>query len=169
MMTEAIRPEVILGMQSLFLISIAVLGSLSYKQRLAIKERDGFRCQHPDITIAHGGKLEVDHIMPQRWAYTKLQMTEEQVDSPLNLITECQLHHRGHPKSRHPDAHVAWSEFQSNRESFHEMEKARDKKINGGEIYWNDLFDNDLIARARQNTVDASKRGWIFPKKNGKK
>lgn len=167
MLKEAFHPEILIGVNSLFLFATAILGYLSYRQREAIRKRDNYQCQHPDKSITHGGRLEVDHLLPQRWGYNHLGLSEEQIDSPINLITECQNHHRGHPKSRHPDAHVAWITFHEDKEAFVRMEKARNDKLVKGEKYWNSTHDEELLQIARINTEKAIQKGWRWPfKKN---
>ena len=60
----------------LFITSTAF--AFTDRQRKVIKViRDDNKCQDPNKKIQHGGRLEVDHILPQRFAHDALGMIEE--------------------------------------------------------------------------------------------
>ena len=127
-------------------------------QRDAIKiVRDENKCQDPNTTIAHGGRLEVDHILPQRFAHEALGMVDSEVDVPENAITRCQNHHVGHPDAHHPDNLTALAEYRSgNKQAFEEMFKVRDQKIVEKRMCWNNAHDVEarIIARERTKMAD---------------
>lgn len=131
-----------------------IIAAFTAKQRGWILRRDDNECQNDDEEVIHGGRLEVDHILPQGIGYEN-GLTEDQIDTPMNGITECVNHHRGHPtKSRHPDAHEALWTYQTNPDSFKELRPKRNAKLKKGEAYWNTDQDEDLAAKALARTRD---------------
>lgn len=171
-MIEHLTPEAVktaLESFAYLLPLIAAIG-LSSKQRLAIKERDGNKCQAVKDGIKCGGSLEVDHVVPKRFAEEVLGFTEEQYNSPINLLTKCFNHHRGHPKSKHPDIHIAqYQHREGDREAISRVFEKRDALIDQGLKYWNDSHDYEDAAKALELTNKALKKRWIFPKVNHRK
>lgn len=139
--------------------------AFTQRQRLAILERDGNRCQ---ATVPHGHNynkpLEVDHIIPQRYG-KNLGLTEEDLDVPTNALTKCvnahDLKHRDRISAREK-----WRE--GDKQSFTEMFNERGELLDHGVIYWNPDYDRTDLVRALQLTSKAKKRGWEFPSKKKK-
>lgn len=140
------------------IVSLSVLG-FTLGQRRYIRERDGNTCQlcgHPlhEGIACDTTHLEVDHIIPQRFARDDLGMSEEEINSPLNGLTICRNIHRGHPDSKHPDAHKAWWDYSNGvKDAFQKVFKKRDEEVEDGENYWNGEFDAPESEIAVQNTV----------------
>lgn len=144
--------------------AITVLGILgvvgfTQKQREWIKERDGNTCQLCGHAIHKGiacdpTHLEVDHVIPKRFASDELGMDEEEINSPLNALTICRNIHRGHPKSKHPDAHKAWWDYsQGDKDAFAKVFAKRDEQVEENEGYHNEEFDAPESEIALHNTV----------------
>lgn len=128
--------------------------SLSWKQRQAIRQRDNFECQ-ANGNIQHGGRLEVDHIIPKEFAEKALKLRPEQYNHPNNLLTKCQNHHRGHPDSHHPDMHVALDSYQhGDHEAIAKAAHEHTEKAKKGQVYWNNAHD----AEDRKTAIENSKK-----------
>lgn len=175
MLTETVRPEIIEGALSFVLLAAPLLGVLSLKQRQAILERDGNRCRVPVPHECNGYEvkpngernLQVDHVIPQRWGQRQLGMTEEELDQPENLVTECENFHQ---HVRHPDMQeqrLAWKMSRHDRRVF----DRRDQLADEGKPYWFTVYDSTLknIALEMTRKMDALKGGrtW-YPGKNHK-
>ena len=164
MSKEALSTLAKIGATAFVLYEASTL-ALNNKQRVAIREtRDGGKCQDTNDKIKHGGKLEVDHLLPQRFAREALGMLEEEYDVPENLLTRCVNHHRGHPDSHHPDANEAlWNYRQGDKDSFKKMVDARNQRIQEKKLCWNNQGDAQARRQARLLTKQADKKhglGW---------
>lgn len=137
--------------------------ALSKEQRLAIREgRDEGSCQfpHPHGDVCEG-RLEVHHIMPQRYLKDK-GYTEEEIDVPENLLTVCQHAHQNHI---HLDIRKARKNYYKDKKSYEHVFKERDKALKEGKPYWNRAYDRILKHTAMQRTIEAMKEGWEYPLK----
>lgn len=134
---------------------------LTQKQREAILERDGQRCQ-ATVRHQHSRALEVDHIIPQRYGQT-IGLDEETLDQPENLLTKCTNAH----DLKHRDRIVAKEKYRGgNKSSYGEMFIERNERLQHGEIYWNADNDRTDMVQALKKTQQAKKRGWVYPQKN---
>lgn len=135
--------------------------AFTQKQRAAIIERDEGKCQ---ATVPHQHStakypLEVDHVIPQRYA-EKIGLPD--VDIPENALTKCRNAH----DLKHRDriaAREKWAE--SHNGSFESMFKERNEKLENGEVYWDTTYDRQDMVQALKRTQIAKKKGWIFPAK----
>lgn len=131
-----------------------------------LKGKDGIICSNPQYD-------EIDHLTPQGISKERIGLTEEQTDTPLNGGRLCQNHHRGHPNSKHPDAHVALYDYrEGDKESFRKLRPQRNAKIQSGEEYWNDNEGDYLAGKIRKKTIRyvLDHPNDPFPKKdNGKR
>ena len=153
-MSERNRGEILtVALPILGLLGLSLL-AFTDKQRRWIRKRDNDACQLPGFKgIACDPKhLEVDHIIPQRYGRETLGMEEAELDQPLNALTLCRNHHRGHPKSKHPDAHQALYDYQRDHDSFKKMFKVRDDQLEQNQEYWNGDYDAAESALALRNT-----------------
>lgn len=168
-MSELLVPEMVQGVSLFIPFAIAALG-FSFRQREAIRKRDHDACQSYENGIRHGGKLQIHHILPKRFAEKVLGMKPEEYNTAENAITLCTNHHTGHPHSVHPDMHKAlWEYRNGDRDAINRMIEERENKIKEGRIYWNNEHDGEFREIARRNTVESSRGGWVFPKVNGKR
>ena len=152
--------------------TLALAMSFSVKQRIWIKNKDNNECQLPgfkDITC-DPKHLEVDHIICQRYGREVLGMTEPEIDQPLNALTICRNHHRGHPDSKHPDAHKAWWNYRDNNKGFEQVFDERNEALENNEEYWNADYDAIESEIALQNTVAYQSKhpNHKFPGKSGR-
>lgn len=147
---------------------ITTIGTLGFlmaftaKQRAAIIERDGGKCrataQHT-CNEEHG--LEVDHIIPQRYA------SEVGIDPdyPENALSKCKNAH----DIKHPDRIEARRKYHILKaqgvDSFKVLGEERRKKLNERVIYWNPANDRTDSVMAVKLTQQARKTGWVFPEK----
>lgn len=166
-MIEALIPILIKGVE----FAVPIIGmAFSEAQKRWLKERDRNTCQLRGFKgIACDNKhLEADHVIPQRFAKVVLGMPDEEVDSALNGLILCRNHHRGHPDSKHPDAHKAWYEYQGHTDGFIEMFAERDAKLERGEVYWNQDYDEAESAIALRNTRRFTRNFTVndFPEHN---
>ena len=113
--------------------------ALSRKQRKWILDRDDHQCQMPQYNERDGwhncgstDRLQVHHILPQRWGKAHGK-TEEELDSPRNLITLCNYHHQ---EVIHPDVKRAKKDYAKQKKrgvkkpnSFLKIFEERKKKI----------------------------------------
>lgn len=138
--------------------------ALTRKQRLAILDRDGNKCQ---AAVPHkhdkDHPLEADHLIPQRYAQ-KLNPPIDP-DFPENILTKCK---RGHDL-RHPDRIGARNKWHEDKNSFKEMFQEREDKLDEKVIYWSDEYDRQDMTRAVQLTQAAKKKGWTWPERRKKK
>ncbi len=146
---EFLRPEFLTALAS------AALMAISKTQREWVLRRDNKKCQ---VRGFHGITCdpkhpEADHIIPQRWGKEVYGMTEEEFDTPLNLLTLCRNHHRGHPKSKHPDAREAWWNYRENKNGFDTIFVDREKQCDASSPYWDTSFDPIESEIALQNTI----------------
>lgn len=136
--------------------------ALNKKQRDWVLDRDGHRCQ---ATCRHRCNpkdgLEVDHIMPQRYAY------ELGIDPDFseNVLSKCKNAHN----IKHPDRIGALRNYgeakRNGGNSFQDMFNERNEKLAHRQIYWNDENDRTDLARAVQLTQKAARGGFHFPEK----
>jgi len=138
--------------------------ALTKKQRLAILDRDGNRCQ---ATVPHGHDekhpLECDHLIPQRYAQRLNPPID--VDFPENILTKCRNAH----DLRHKDRIGARQEWhEKGNGAFQKMFDERREKLDNKEIYWDPSHDRQDITRAVQLTQAAKKRGWVWPERRKK-
>ena len=151
-------------------LASVMLGAFTIKQRewfkrrdpeCLLKGRDGIRCSSSTTD-------EIDHLTPQGISYENLGLGEDQIDTPLNGGRICVNHHRGHPNSKHPDAHSALYEYKQDPESFRKLRPKRNELLKNGEIYWNDENGDYLAVVIRRRTIDYTLEHPEdpFPKKN---
>lgn len=136
--------------------------ALTQKQRLAILQRDGNRCQ-ATVPHHHDKKhpLEVDHLIPQRYA----DQFGIDADLPEFLLSKCRNAH----DLRHKDRITARDEWrESHNGSFNQMFLERNQLLQHGEIYWDPTYDRTDITRAVQLTQKAKSKGWVFPANRNK-
>lgn len=172
-MSEYLSPHIVeqgqmLIQQALLLAPLIGAIGLSFKQRKAIRERDGNKCIDPDPSIKHGGRIEVHHEIPKEFAEKTLHMTPEQYNSPDNLGSNCKNHHRGHPNSKHPNMHKAEWDYQSGDKQA--IQTAVDKMKDDakkGVVYWNVKPEFDGIERetirknnAKMDAKAGGRKGW---------
>lgn len=172
-MSEFLSPQVVEQGTSLLqtaLLLAPLIGAigLSFKQRKAIRDRDGNKCIDPDPSIRHGGKIEVHHEVPKEFAENALGWSPEQYNDPSNLGSNCRNHHRGHPNSKHPNMHRAeWNYQQGNKNAIKEEVDKMKEDAKKGIIYWNikpgfDAEEKKTIARnnARMDAKAGGRKGW---------
>lgn len=134
--------------------------AFSIAQRNSIKiVRDENKCQDPNTKIKHGGRLEVDHLLPQRFAKDALGMIEQEYDVPENALTRCVNHHSGHPDSHHPDVLETITLYRAgDKEAFKKMTAARDQRLKDKKLCWNNNHDAEARNVARQRTKAADEK-----------
>lgn len=118
--------------------------AFTQSQKDWFKRRDGGKCQLPGFQgIRCDNKHpEIDHVIPQRFARDTLGMSEDEINSAENGLTLCMNHHRGHPKSKHPDAFQALTDYRNgNKNAFKQLFGVRDQELDDGEDYWNKDYD----------------------------
>ena len=167
-----INPEIVRtagNISPLLAISLLPLAAFTRRQVKAIRQRDNNRCQFPTYSEKSGwlicgrqDRLEVHHIIPQRYAKQVLNWSEDRIDHPKNGITLCQAHHQD---VIHPDIVKAKREYGEDRASFDKCFENRDRLVKEGYKYWNDDWDRALAYKAEENTLSAQE--WNFPKKRG--
>lgn len=153
---------------ALGLLAIA-FGAFSRGQRDAIAlDRDEGHCQAPFEHDCNEDRLEVHHIMPQRYA-KHFKIDEENIDTPENAISLCKPAHM----MIHPDMTKALRDYHKMKaegiNSFEVLGEERQEKLNQHEIYWNDKHDRKMRMVALKRTQESKKRGWAFPTKRKKK
>ncbi len=148
------------------IISAAFLASLaafSKKQRLAIMERDGHKCNYP-LPHQCGGKLCVHQIIPPRYG----EVVGVDPDFPENALTICKNIQAGEG-GIYPDLAAATQTYSTDRSSFTKAIKIRAKKLTQRKIYWDDSHDREMTVTAVRNTQKARAEGWAFPEKKSRK
>jgi len=148
-----------IGLSAVFLSQFA----FTKKQREAILERDGNKCQFP-AKHKHKGGLQVHHIIPQRYAQ---EVGIEDPDFAENGISLCEDSHVG-PNGVHPDIFQAKKKYPTNPKAYVEVFSQRKEKLKKKEIYWDETWDRQMHVVAIRNTQKATKEGWIFPEKKKK-
>lgn len=169
------QPTLAKGTLTKALMSLLLVTSWSFtlKQKEWIKRRDK-ECllkRRGEIVCSDPKYDEIDHLTPQGISYERIKLTEDQADSPLNGGRLCRNHHRGHPKSKHPDAHVAtWTYREKNGNTFQALRQSRHQLLVDGKIYWNDDEGDYLAALIRRRTIEyvLAHPDDPFPRKNGK-
>lgn len=143
-------------------LSAVLLSQFAFtkKQREAILERDGNKCQFPEKHV-HKGELQVHHIIPQRYAE---EVGIENPDFAENGISLCEEAHVG-PQGVHPDIFQAKKKYKQNPNSYVEIFNQRKEKLKKKQIYWDDTWDRQMHVVAVRNTQKATREGWIFPEK----
>ncbi len=130
---------------------------------------DGKVCGFPVIRnerfYLHGkvAKVQVHHIVPRGWASFVLGWTEQQINSPLNLIPLCEKHHiargvRGLDylnevvPAIHPDMEIARRGYTGKEHptSYDFAFENRAKMMERREPYWNTDWDNALRDKAEE-------------------
>lgn len=133
--------------------------SFTKEQRDWFIERDEGMCQFPvsatDSSYTPCGreeKLEVHHVIPQRYSKDVLHKPESEIDVPENGITLCNLHHQ---KVVHPDMALALANYHKDKGSFKKAFSLRDELVKQGLVYWNNAWDGlfTRIVQARNRTV----------------
>lgn len=148
------------------LLVLASLSAFTKKQRDSIVfDRDEGKCQHPDKHHNCRGGLHCHHIIPQRYAE---KIGIEDADYAENGLTICEESHNG-PDGVHPDMHKARRTYDGTGKSYERAFEERDRKLERGEIYWDDTYDRQFHAQAVKRTQKAKKRGWVFPTRRKKK
>lgn len=147
---------------------ISTIGTLGFlmaftaKQRAAIVERDGGKCR---ATTTHScneeNGLEVDHIIPQRYA----KEVGIDPDFPENALSKCKNAH----DIKHPDRIEARKRYhlfkKQGKDSFKLLGLERSQKLKEKVIYWNAANDRTDSVMAIKLTQQARKSGWEFPEK----
>lgn len=137
-----------------------VIAALTQRQVLAIRNRDFNRCEAP-FPHKHSGRLNVHHIENQ--AYTNGQGADYG-DYEENVITICEGAHR----LIHPELPQVYQDYhRGDKDAFKKMAQKHQADGQAGIVGWNDRWDHEMHARARKNTIEARKRGWVFPPKKG--
>lgn len=141
-------------------LSVAFLSAFTKKQREAIRDdRDGGRCHFPAEHRCNEDKLEVHHLIPQRYS----EWIGVDPDFPENGLTVCSNSH----DLIHPDRVKARKTYHKSKrkgkDSFKTMGQERDEKLRKREIYWTDTWDRLMVVIALKLTQEAEKRGWEFP------
>ncbi len=135
---------------------LAASWTFSLRQKDWVKRRDP-ECLlkgKDKIVCGRSDKDEIDHITPQGISHERIHLTEDQTDIPQNAARVCVTHHRGHPDSKHPDAHEALWNYRKDPNGFEELRGKRNAKMRNGEKYWNDRDGDFLAAEARKRTIE---------------
>lgn len=143
----------------------AIEFALNTKQREWVKKRDGQRCQ---ATVKHKCNqedgIEVDHIMPQRYAYN----LGIDPDFPENCLSKCKNAHN----IKHPDRIAALQTYHQAKSiginTFEELSQARNSLLENRQIYWNDANDRTDAVRAIQLTQRFKAKGEVWPQSKNK-
>lgn len=159
MVKELLTPE----NASFLALLVPVFLALTQKQRLAVVNRDGKKCNLPAEHDCRG-QLQVHHILPQ--AYSGLLKLNP--DFPENLITICKNAHVGNADSIHPDIAEALQNYHTDPKAIERVREQRAELMVNQEIYWNPKWDRILSATAVRNTQRAKDKGWFLPEKNGR-
>lgn len=148
-------------------------GILTAKQREWILKRDNHDCQGRTVMMSHRclhDELQCHHIRSQMEEYNN-GATEEEVDSPENLITLCSVAHvdsRGdNPNAVHNDQYWATCAYRGgNKNAFKELQEDRAARLARGEPHHNDRYDRGFLAYARDATRKFKEKGNEYPKRN---
>ena len=144
-------------------IFITFAMAFSARQRAAIVERDGNKCQATAEHVCNEERgLEVDHIIPQFYA----SIFGIDPDYPENALSKCKNAH----DIKHPDRIKARREYHALKaqgiDAFGTvLREERREKIKNHLIYWNDKNDRTDSVRAVQLTQKKRVAGWVFPEK----
>ena len=157
----------------LFIISFLATSGFTKRQKDWISKRDN-GCQFPKD--GEDGELKkcriklnthIHHIYPQRQAEHDGLDEDNEVDRPENGIELCEYHHT---KVIHPDMPEAMADYGRQKtlgikkpDSFKRMFDKRQEKMNKGEKYWDDSYDEYFQEVAQENT---DKFHEDFPKRN---
>lgn len=160
---EALRTAV--NLTSFFGILAISLCAFTEKQRKSIAfERDEGRCHAPFKHNCNFDKLEVHHVLPQRYA-KEMGLDDQYIDNPENAITICSQAH----DMIHPDRVEARKNYHKDKaageNSFEKLGRERAEKLKARQIYWTDMFDRAMKVVALKRTQEAIKAGWKFPEK----
>lgn len=142
-------------------LTIAMAFTKAQRKSIAY-ERDGGKCR---ATVKHecneAKGLEVDHIIPQRYA------AEVGIDPdfPENALTKCKAAHN----IKHPDRISTLQKYHALKaqgiNAFAVLGEERKKKLKEKVIYWNSANDRTDSVMAIRLTQQARKQGWVFPEK----
>lgn len=132
------------------------------KQRKAILERDGFRCQFPpclkDGPVCGDGQctLHVHHVIPKAYG-VKIGL---EPNYPENGLTVGKAAH----DMIHPDIKGAKVRYvKGDKEAIKRVFDDREQKLKRREIYWNPQWDREMVTAAVLRTQKAKNKGWVFP------
>ena len=158
MLIELLRPEIVDALT----IFAPVFLALSLKQRMAVQNRDGKKCNLPAEHDCRG-RLEVHHLLPQGYC----GVLNIDPDFPENVLTICKNSHVG-SDGIHPDIAEALQNYHIDPKAMERVREQRTELLANHEIYWNTKWDRQMSAVAVRNTQQAEKNGWFMPPKNGK-
>ena len=122
------------------------IGFLAFtvKQREYIKRRDNETCQHPECRNRHNQRLEVHHVIPQRYA-KEMGIDPDFETNGLTLCKDC--HSRVHP-----DRTKALRGYHRDKTVFSRLGIDRDKLLRQKQIYWDDRWDRVFNTTAIRNS-----------------
>lgn len=168
-MKERFTPkDLLVPAATLGLFAIASMGAFTKKQRDSIVfDRDEGKCQHPDKHHNCRGGLHCHHIIPQRYG-KHVGLDDETIDSAENALTICEESHVGR-NGVHPDIYQAKRRYDGTSKAFDETFQERQRKLDNGEIYWDDEYDRQMHVQATKRTQNAKKRGWSLPTRRKRK
>lgn len=160
-MKELLQPEVLFQAKELiWLASImtpAFLMAFSARQRENILDRDEHKCQFPARHRCNGkSRLEVHHVIPQRYAREVLNIDPDYED---NGITLCE---HSHQTMVHPDMVEAKKTYHEKKkkgiDSYKEAFKKRGELLQQRQIYWNSTWDRLFNAIVQKNKAKQQRR-----------
>jgi hypothetical protein len=153
-MNFAERALVCIGTETL----LASSWVFSLKQKDALRERDGNKCQAPFRHNCNWKKAShAHHLLPQGYC----EKFGIDPDFSTNGIYICE---NAHLAVIHPDAKEAKIAYaQGDKEAFDKMKKVRHDKLEERVPYWNTEQDRALYAIAVRNTQRAERKGWRWP------
>ena len=147
-----------------FLLSLVpVFLSLTHKQRMAVLNRDGKKCNLPAEHDC-SGQLQVHHLLPQGYC----GLLDIDPDFAENVLTICKNSHVGNMDSIHPDIAEALQNYHTDPKAIERVMEQRAELMANQEIYWNPKWDRQMTAVAVRNTQRAKEKGWFLPERNGK-
>ena len=155
MIERLFSPDVISGVSSLFLVGIAVLGNISFRQKEWLRHVWNNKCAASSLGMKHkcGNDIQWHHVIPQGWAYEHLGMTEDQIDEPYNMIPLCGDSHvsaRGTLDSIHNDQLDVAKDFRAgNRFAYGQLQERRITMAQSGVPYWNQRWDSNMAGLVR--------------------
>lgn len=114
------------------------------RQREYIRRRDNFKCQHPECSHRTHPKLEIHHIIPQRYA----KEIGVNPDFETNGIALCMPCHT----RVHSDRKDAGRAYRLDREAYKKIAIDRDRMLREKVIYWNSQWDRQFSTTAIRNS-----------------
>lgn len=124
-------------------LSIGIL-AFTVRQREYIKDRDNHTCQHPDCRNRKNQRLEVHHIIPQRYA-KEIGIDPDFETNGLTLCKDC--HSRVHP-----DRQRALKGYHRDKNVFERLKVDRDALLRQKQIYWDATWDRIFTTTAVRNS-----------------